>query len=77
MRCLSCNKILNTRESTRKYSSNGAFVDLCDHCYSFVADDIVAVEGEGYVGDIEDEESEEPRLSGWGWGDSASDEESD
>lgn len=54
MRCLGCNRILNNAEATRKYSSNGSFVDLCNHCYSYVADDIAAVEGEGYVEDFEE-----------------------
>lgn len=40
MRCLSCDRRLNARESTRKYSSSGTFVDLCDRCFSYVADDI-------------------------------------
>lgn len=55
MRCLACNKRLNGKESTRKYSSNGQFVDLCDRCYSFVADDVAAVDGEGYIADYDDE----------------------
>lgn len=66
MRCLSCNKNLNVQESTRKYSSNGTFVDLCNHCYSFVADDISAVEGSGYVEDFE-ESGEPENFSDEGW----------
>lgn len=66
MRCLSCNKILNTQESTRKYSSSGSYVDLCNRCYSYVADDIAAIEGEGYVEDFEDEGTgEEFSEEGW------------
>ena len=50
MRCLACNKRLNSRESTRKYSSSGDFIDLCDHCFSFIADEIPDTE-DGISGD--------------------------
>lgn len=45
MRCLACNCQLNDHESTRKYASSGSFVDLCDHCFSEVAEDIPTIEG--------------------------------
>lgn len=64
MRCLSCNKRLNNRESTRKYSTDGSFVDLCDHCYSHVADEIAAIDGDGYVADFEEET---PGVDGGSW----------
>lgn len=64
MRCLSCNKRLSNKESTRKYSSNGDFVDLCDHCYSFISNDISAVEGDEYVEDFESEEQSEQSFDG-------------
>jgi hypothetical protein len=44
MRCLSCNRRLNDKESTRKYSSSGEYIDLCDRCFSYVADEIPDVE---------------------------------
>lgn len=50
MRCLACDKRLNNRESTRRYSSSGGFIDLCDRCFSTVAEDIPDVE-EGEVGE--------------------------
>lgn len=34
MRCLSCNKILSSFESTRKYKHSSEYVDLCNLCYS-------------------------------------------
>lgn len=46
MRCLACNKRLNDKERTRKYASSGTFVDLCDRCFSTVADEIPDVEGD-------------------------------
>ena len=67
MRCLACNKRLNGKESTRKYSSNGNFVDLCDRCYSYVADDVCAVDGEGYVEDYEEASEENFEASGYGF----------
>lgn len=56
MRCLSCDKRLNDRESTRKYSSSGTFVDLCNRCFSEVAEDIPDIDGTG-VDLPEDEET--------------------
>lgn len=47
MRCLSCNVILSDKEATRKYASTGEFVDLCDHCFSTVDDQILVVDGTG------------------------------
>lgn len=67
MKCLACNKTLNDRESTRKYSSNGTFVDLCDRCYSYVSDDIAAIDGEGYIADFPTEEEEYTGESIDGW----------
>lgn len=32
MRCLSCNDLLNDRESTRKSSITNQYIDLCDQC---------------------------------------------
>lgn len=45
MRCLACDKRLTNSESTRKYASSGTFVDLCNRCFAFVADDIPDVDG--------------------------------
>ena len=44
MRCLACNRGLNDRESVRKYATTGTFVDLCNRCFSFVAEDIPDVD---------------------------------
>lgn len=44
MRCLSCNAALTDFEATRKYASTGQFVDLCNHCFSSVSDQISTVE---------------------------------
>jgi len=57
MRCLACNKRLNERESTRKSATTGSYLDLCNHCFSTVAEDIPDIEeGDGYIDEFEEEE---------------------
>jgi hypothetical protein len=46
MRCLSCDRRLSDRESTRKYASSGTFVDLCDRCFSTVSEEIPDIESD-------------------------------
>ena len=53
MRCLACNKNLNDFESTRKSATTGEYVDLCNHCFHNVEQDIESVVRE----DLRDEES--------------------
>lgn len=45
MRCLSCNCQLSDHEATRKYASSGTYIDLCDGCFSTVADEIPSIDG--------------------------------
>jgi len=63
MRCLACNKLLNDREATRKYSTSGTFIDLCDHCFSFVSDDIPDVDEPDDIGDDFNGDDERDGLS--------------
>lgn len=59
MRCLSCNERLNNREACRKYSSSGTFVDLCDSCFKYVADEVPVIDEPGdYSDDIFDDGSD-------------------
>lgn len=45
MKCLACDKILSDFEATRRYSSEGEFIDLCNHCFhSGVAEQLTASE---------------------------------
>lgn len=44
MRCKACNQALNEFEATRKSKDTGEFIDLCNNCYSFVRDDVQAIE---------------------------------
>ena len=55
MRCLACNKNLNDFEATRKSSTTGEYVDLCNHCFHNVEQDIESIVRE----DLRDEESYE------------------
>jgi len=53
VRCLACNKALNDFEATRKSATSGEFVDLCNHCFHNVEQDLETVVRE----DLLDEES--------------------
>lgn len=43
MRCVSCDKNLNDSESTRRVVSTGEFLDMCNKCYSDIAQDVPTV----------------------------------
>lgn len=59
MRCLSCDIRLNGREATRKYASaENTYIDLCNKCFSHVAEDIPDVESET-IADFKDNDVEE------------------
>ena len=47
MRCLACNRRLTEAESTRKSPVSGMYYDLCNVCFSYISDDVLAVEGAG------------------------------
>lgn len=34
MRCVTCNKLLNDYESTRKVANTGEYLDMCQDCYN-------------------------------------------
>lgn len=44
MRCLSCDCALTDFEATRKSATTGAYIDLCNSCFSSVADQIKSIE---------------------------------
>ena len=44
MRCLSCDKILNDYESTRKSAVTGEYYDLCNHCFGTIKDQVYSKE---------------------------------
>jgi hypothetical protein len=43
MRCLSCNALLSDYEATRKSASTNEFLDLCNHCYYTISDDVASL----------------------------------
>lgn len=46
MRCVVCNEGLTDFEATRKYADTDDFVDMCNHCYSYVKRNIHTTERE-------------------------------
>lgn len=42
MHCRACEAQMNNFEATRKYS-DGSFVELCNHCFSYIADDVETI----------------------------------
>jgi len=44
MRCLSCNNNLTDYEATRKSAFSGQYIDLCNHCFASVNDDLQTLE---------------------------------
>ena len=65
MRCAACDKIMTDYELTKKFGGSGEFVDLCNECSRFLADDdltelgnldyanIIDLEGVKYVEDVQ------------------------
>lgn len=62
MRCVACNCRLTEQESTRKMVNTGEYPDLCNHCFSTIADDVAYIEGTGAsdkdLGEDYDQESD-------------------
>jgi len=44
MRCQACDKLLSEFESTRKSIAYEDYLDLCNECYSYIKDDVKAIE---------------------------------
>jgi hypothetical protein len=64
MRCQACNKALNDFESTRKSVTTGEYVDLCNHCFHDVENDIETVVREDLRDECDDEVLELDDLEG-------------
>jgi len=56
MRCKACDVILSSFEATRKSKVTHEYFDLCNRCFSSIADTIEVVEREDLMtrGDVED-----------------------
>lgn len=44
MRCVACDARLSEVEATRKSVNTGEYLDLCNHCYHTIDDDVNALE---------------------------------
>jgi len=64
MRCQACNKALNDFESTRKSVTTGEYVDLCNHCFHDVENDIETVAREDLRDECDDDVLELDDLEG-------------
>jgi hypothetical protein len=40
MRCIACNQVLTSYESTRKHADTGEYLDLCGECLSVIHSDV-------------------------------------
>jgi len=54
MRCMACNANLTDFESTRKSTITNEYLDLCNHCFYTIADDVSSLER----ADLEHEDGE-------------------
>ena len=45
MRCVACNVILTTQESTQKFVGSGDYVDMCNKCLSTIDEDVQYSDG--------------------------------
>lgn len=60
MRCLACNRRLSEYEATRRYASNGQFVDLCS-CSDLFLRDVALVTREDLQHDTQSD-IDEPEI---------------
>jgi hypothetical protein len=44
MRCTSCNTLLTDYEATRKLAITNEYVDMCNHCFASVSEDLPTIE---------------------------------
>lgn len=53
MRCLSCNAALTDYEATRRSVNTDEFIDLCNHCFASISDDLQTIEREDLAHDTD------------------------
>jgi len=55
MRCLSCNCVLTDFEATRRGANTNEFIDLCNKCFTPIAEDIHVIERNDLkeIGDVD------------------------
>lgn len=49
MRCIACNSELTDYESTRKSSTTGEFLDLCNTCYTVINEEIEVIDNKDLI----------------------------
>tara|TARA_B100002019_G_scaffold226568_1_gene199623 strand:+ start:1188 stop:1433 length:246 start_codon:yes stop_codon:yes gene_type:complete len=54
MRCKACDKIMTNYELTKKFGGSGEFVDMCNECSRFLADDNLVTLGNLDYADLYD-----------------------
>jgi len=59
MRCIACDKELSDFEATRKSSTTGEYLDLCNTCYSSIQDELYSDEREDLRGETDELEEGE------------------
>ena len=59
MRCIACDKELSDFEATRKSSTTGDYLDLCNTCYSSIQDELNSEEREDLRGETDELEEGE------------------
>lgn len=42
MRCKACDTLLSDYEASRKSLITNEYLDLCNHCYSFIQNEVIA-----------------------------------
>jgi hypothetical protein len=60
MRCAACDKKLTDYEATRKCTDSGSYLDLCNHCFSFLKGTISVVDRSDLFHDMEIDDGEAP-----------------
>lgn len=55
MKCYSCDKILSTQESVRRFKESNTFVDLCNKCLATIDSSIETVDSDNLGEDDEEE----------------------
>ncbi len=55
-RCRACDTRMNEFEMTRKYADSGEFVDLCNHCFSTIRDQVDVLERAEFENEIVEED---------------------
>jgi len=56
MKCLACDCLLTDKEAVRRYAESLEFVDLCNHCFDTVREDVNAFSFEDECIDVAWEE---------------------